>query len=106
VPDAAQIIEPQKPDSASAGPDAQKPSITGKILEQEFIERQQQPDLQRYGVLIGCVVPTKAHRLPHQQQDGTTRLAGMLSILNFMEAAVNDNYRECGESEEVLRNLP
>jgi hypothetical protein len=25
----------------------------------------------------------------------------MLSILNFMEAAVNDNYRECGESEEV-----
>ena len=41
VPDAAQIIEPQKPDSASAGPDAQKTAIAGKVLEQEFIERQQ-----------------------------------------------------------------
>jgi hypothetical protein len=49
VSDAAEIIEPEKPDSASAGPNAQKASIAGKILEQEFIERQQQPDWTRFG---------------------------------------------------------
>jgi hypothetical protein len=61
----AQIIEPQKPDSANAGPDAQKSAITRKILEQEFVERQQQADLQRDPAFIGgFAVPTKAHRYP------------------------------------------
>jgi len=39
VPGPAQIIEPQKPDSTNARPDAQKVSIAWKVLEQEFIER-------------------------------------------------------------------
>ena len=94
MPDAAQIIEPQKPDSASACPDAQQASIAGKILEQEFIECQQQADLQRNGVFIGgFVVPTEAHRYPqHQIRDAT---CGMVSMLAYWHTAVNDNYRRC-----------
>jgi hypothetical protein len=73
VPDAAQIIEPEKPNRANARPDAQQAAIAGKILEQEFIERQQQADLQRDPAFIdGFAVPTKAHRYPITRWDNAT----------------------------------
>ena len=81
MPNAAQIIQPQKPDSTSGGPDARKAFISGKVLEQEFIERQQQADLQRYRAFIGFGVPTRLIATP--SPDAGSATCGVLSILVY-----------------------
>jgi hypothetical protein len=40
VADGPEIVQPEKPPSTGIGPDAEKTSISGKVLEEEFIDRQ------------------------------------------------------------------
>jgi hypothetical protein len=69
-----QIIEPQKPGSASARPNAQKTSVAWNVFKEEFIKRQQQSDVQRRLAFLGIAAPTKTHSLPHHQQIGRRSL--------------------------------
>src|SRR5689334_21096811 len=64
VPDAAQIIEPQKPGGTRARPNAQKTCATWNVFKKEFIKRQQQPDIQRSLVSLCIAAPAKTHRYP------------------------------------------
>jgi hypothetical protein len=64
VLDAAQIIEPQKPGSASTRPNAQETSAAWNVFKEEFIKRQQQSDIQRRLAFLGIAAPTKTHRYP------------------------------------------
>jgi hypothetical protein len=94
MPDAAQIIEPEKPESASARPDAQKASIGGEVLEQEFIERQQQADLQRDPAFRRLRCANKGSSLPHHQTRAA-RLVGMVSMLAYSHPLSNIHIEQC-----------
>ena len=64
MPDAEQIIEPQKPGSASTGPNAQKTCAARNVLKEEVIKRQQQSDMQGRLAFLGIAAPTETHRYP------------------------------------------
>jgi hypothetical protein len=61
VPDAPQIIEPQKPRSSSTRPNAQQAAIAWNVFKEEFIKRQQQSDIQRRLAFVGIAAPTTTH---------------------------------------------
>ena len=66
VPDAAQIVEPQKPGSASDSPNTQKTCVAWNVFKKEVIKRQQQSDIQRRPTCFGIAAPAKTHRPPHK----------------------------------------
>src|SRR5689334_10904198 len=74
VPDIVQIIEPQKPGSASARPNAQQACAAWNIFKEKLIECQQQPDIQRSLVFLSITAPAKTHRYSNHRQFGQRSL--------------------------------
>jgi len=86
--DAAQIIEPQKPGSASVRPNAQKTCAARNVFKEEVIKRQQHSDIHRRLAFLSIGYTNKDSSLPTISKSDSV-VCGILSMLVYGQSGVN-----------------